>query len=86
MWGMNRYARPPWSTGLFVALACIIAAVGGWVSWREGKRIKKVEGVAPKEVVGDEEKGVIGAEGMALRDMGGAGTGREEYVKTSGAV
>jgi hypothetical protein len=45
MWGLNRYDRPSWSTGLFVALACIIAAVGGIVSFIEGKRVKSIEGV-----------------------------------------
>ncbi|RKU47896.1 hypothetical protein DL546_008999 [Coniochaeta pulveracea] len=45
MWGMNRYDRPSWSTGLFVALACIIAAVGGFVGFLEGKKVKSIEGV-----------------------------------------
>jgi len=26
MWGLNRYRRPSWSTGLFVALACIVVS------------------------------------------------------------
>lgn len=47
MWGMDRYDRPPWSTGLFVALACIIAGVGGVVSFVQGRKVKRVEGVAP---------------------------------------
>jgi len=45
MWGMNRYSRPSWSTGLFIALACGVAGVGGVVSFIEGKRVKRVEGV-----------------------------------------
>ena len=45
MWGMNRYDRPSWSTGLFVALACIVAAVGGLVTFFEGKKVKSIEGV-----------------------------------------
>lgn len=45
MWGLNRYDRPSWSTGLFVALGCIIAALGGIVMFKEGKKVKKVEGV-----------------------------------------
>ncbi|GAB7358032.1 hypothetical protein MBLNU230_g0197t1 [Neophaeotheca triangularis] len=49
MWGMDRFERPPWSTGLFVALACIIAAVGGIMSFVEGKKVKKVEGVGERE-------------------------------------
>lgn len=36
MWGLNRYNRPSWSTGLFVALACIVAGVGGLASYIEG--------------------------------------------------
>ncbi|KAK3723564.1 hypothetical protein LTR37_001816 [Vermiconidia calcicola] len=58
MWGMDRYARPPWSTGLFVALACIIAGVGGFVSFLEGKHVKKVEGVAAAGEQGHELKAV----------------------------
>jgi Protein of unknown function (DUF2985) len=45
MWGYNRYRRPPWSTGLFVALACIVAAIGGIMSAVEGKKVKRIEGV-----------------------------------------
>lgn len=51
MWGMNRYDRPSWSTGLFIALACIIAGVGGLVTFNEGKAVKKVEGVQPSPAV-----------------------------------
>ncbi|KAK1769198.1 hypothetical protein QBC33DRAFT_576991 [Phialemonium atrogriseum] len=45
MWGMNRYKRPSWSTGLFVALACIVAAMGGIMMFVEGKKVKSIEGV-----------------------------------------
>ncbi|KAE9977709.1 hypothetical protein EG328_001836 [Venturia inaequalis] len=45
MWGLNRYDRPSWSTGLFVALACIVAALGGLMMFTEGKKVKKVEGI-----------------------------------------
>ncbi|KYK54590.1 hypothetical protein DCS_06550 [Drechmeria coniospora] len=45
MWGMNRYDRPSWSTGLFVALACIVAAAGGLVMFIEAKAVKGIEGV-----------------------------------------
>ena len=62
MWGMNRYARPPWSTGLFVALACIIVGIGGIVSFLEGKKVKRVEGV-----VGNAEQ--MDAEGNDLREV-----------------
>ncbi|KAH9829517.1 Protein of unknown function (DUF2985) [Teratosphaeria destructans] len=59
MWGMTRYNRPPWATGLFIALGCAIAGIGGLVSFLEGKKVKRVEGVSPagwKEGGGEGEK------------------------------
>lgn len=49
MWGLNRYKRPSWSTGLFVALACMVAAAGGIMSFIEGKHVKAIEGVPVSE-------------------------------------
>lgn len=49
MWGMNRYDRPSWSTGLWVALAIIFAAVGGLIMFFEGKKVKGIEGVPLSE-------------------------------------
>ena len=49
MWGLNRYNRPSWSTGLFVALACMVAAAGGIMSFIEGKHVKSIEGVPVSE-------------------------------------
>ncbi|KAL8837100.1 MAG: hypothetical protein Q9170_002657 [Blastenia crenularia] len=61
MWGFNRYDRPSWSTGLFVALACIVAGLGGLMVFQEGKKVKAVEGipVAEAETLKDIEKGVV---------------------------
>ena len=58
MWGLNRFDRPSWSTGLFVALACTVAALGGIMAFQEGKRVKRVEGipVAEEEMLQDEER------------------------------
>jgi hypothetical protein len=50
MWGMNRFDRPSWSTGLFIALACIVSGVGGIMSFLEGRKIKQIEGVQPDPV------------------------------------
>lgn len=44
MWGMNRFDRPPWSTGLFVALACIVAGMAGGLVWQETRKVKRIEG------------------------------------------
>jgi hypothetical protein len=49
MWGLNRYNRPSWATGLFVALACIAAACGGIMIFMEGKKVKGVEGIPVSE-------------------------------------
>lgn len=45
MWALNRYDRPSWSTGLFVCLACIAAAIAGITMGLEGKHVKTIEGV-----------------------------------------
>ncbi|GMG07293.1 unnamed protein product [Aspergillus oryzae] len=45
MWGMDRFNRPSWTTGLFVALACGIAGLGGWVSYAEGRRTRMLREV-----------------------------------------
>ncbi|KAL8719217.1 MAG: hypothetical protein Q9225_003744 [Loekoesia sp. 1 TL-2023] len=60
MWGLDRYDRPSWSTGTFVALACIVAGLGGLMVFMEGKRVKAVEGIPVREAeaLKDIEKGV----------------------------
>jgi len=45
MWYLNRFDRPSWSTGLFVCLACIVAALAGIMMGTEGKHVKMIEGV-----------------------------------------
>ncbi|MCJ1359351.1 MAG: hypothetical protein MMC33_009353 [Icmadophila ericetorum] len=50
MWHYDRQRRPSWSTGLFVALACVVAGCGGLMIFLEGKKVKNVEGV-PVDVV-----------------------------------
>jgi hypothetical protein len=47
MWGMSRFDRPSWSTGLFIALACVVSGVAGIMTFFEGKKIKRIEGVQP---------------------------------------
>ncbi|KAJ4347980.1 uncharacterized protein N0V89_009352 [Didymosphaeria variabile] len=49
MYNYNRYDRPSWATGLFVALGCVVAGVGGIMMHIEGKAVKKVEGVPMPE-------------------------------------
>lgn len=64
MWHFDRQTRPSWSTGLFIALACIVAGLGGIMSFVEGKRVKGIEGVPVSEedrerLERDRELGII---------------------------
>ena len=45
MWGMNRFHRPGWLTGLLISTGCIVAMIAGWIMFKEGKNVKKIEGV-----------------------------------------
>lgn len=62
MWGLNRYDRPSWTTGFFIACACVVAGVGGVVAFKEGKKVKRVEGVAPSPAVQAELERMYGGE------------------------
>ncbi|KAG7141021.1 hypothetical protein HYQ45_002270 [Verticillium longisporum] len=44
MWGYNRFDRPSWATGTFIALGCGVAMAAGLMSWWEGRKVKKIEG------------------------------------------
>lgn len=63
MWGMNRYDRPSWATGLFVGLGCGVAGIAGIIMFVEGKQVKGVEGVPVSQedlelLARDRERGV----------------------------
>ena len=79
MWGMSRYTRPSWSTGFFVALACIIAGVGGVASFIEGRKVKRVEGVAPShpDSTGTDGAATGADHGTRLREVNTGATGHE---------
>ena len=90
MWGFNRYKRPSWSTGTFVALACIVAGLGGLMSFQEGKRVKKFEGIPVKEeeVLADVERDVVGGENKMHKVSDGkvkAPVKEKEVAPTTGA-
>ena len=46
MWGMNRFNRPSWTTGLFVALACCMAGMAGWMVFHETRKVVRDEAKA----------------------------------------
>ncbi len=101
MWGMNRYDRPSWSTGLFVALGCIVAIIAGLVMFFEGKAVKGVEGVPISQadmdlLARDRERGIYHYNNMGDKDeeksrkekKKGTKTrhGEEERLKEAGVV
>lgn len=80
MWGMNRFDRPSWSTGLFIALACIVSGIGGILSFTEGRKIKRIEGVQPDPVEIEEMRK------LQLRDSEGGRQVDKEISSDSNAV
>jgi hypothetical protein len=54
MWHYDRIQRPSWATGLFVALACIVAGAAGVIMWQQGKRVKEIEGVPMRRDYGEQ--------------------------------
>lgn len=83
MWGLNRFTRPGWVTGFLVSIACIVGIVAGIVVFREGKKIKKVEGI-PVQVEGDVERGheMVGV----TKEGVGNGDGRSKVGKAHNRV
>ncbi|KAI0443411.1 hypothetical protein F4803DRAFT_315124 [Xylaria telfairii] len=45
MWGMSRYDRPPWTTGLFFALTFITSSLAGIMEALQVMNVKAIEGV-----------------------------------------
>lgn len=59
MWGYNRFDRPSWATGTFIALACVVAGAGGIMTFFEAKKVKAVEGI-PVEDEGKKDDAEVG--------------------------
>lgn len=61
MWGYNRFDRPSWATGTFIALACVVAGAGGIMTFFEAKKVKAVEGI-PVEDDGKKNDAELGGQ------------------------
>lgn len=61
MWGYNRFDRPSWATGTFIALACVVAGAGGIMTFFEAKKVKAVEGI-PVEDEGKKNDAELGGQ------------------------
>ncbi len=85
MWGLTRFTRPSWVTGFLISIGCIVAIIAGIVVFREGKKVKKVEGipVEEEEVGGDVEKG---QEALGLANNGKANEKSNESREQNGGV
>lgn len=75
MWGMNRFDRPSWATGLFVGLGCGVAAVGGLIMTLEGNAVRGIEGIAVSEkdeerLKRDRERGIWHYNNIKDKDVG----------------
>lgn len=77
---MNRFDRPSWSTGLFIALACIVSGVGGIMSFLEGRKIKQIEGVQPDPVKIEEMRKI------QLREVEKCARGEKSILDDSNVV
>lgn len=53
MWHYNRIDRPTWGAGLFIGLGCASAMFAGIITWWEGRKIKKIEGLIVPEKEAD---------------------------------
>ncbi|KIW67592.1 hypothetical protein PV04_06830 [Phialophora macrospora] len=49
MWHWNRFDRPSWGTGVWITMGCLVAIFAGVVAFREGMRVKKIEGIPVQE-------------------------------------
>jgi len=48
MWGLNRFQRPPWSTGLLIPATFLCGIAAGVLIWRGGEKTKRVAEVREK--------------------------------------
>ena len=86
MWGMDRYTRPSWGTGLFVGLALIAGSLGGIGIFTEGKKVKRVEGVAltdedKEKLARDKEQGIYHYNNIKAKRPKQKGKDAEKGVK-----
>ena len=59
MWGYNRYNRPSWLQAFAIVVACLVAIAAGLMVWKEGGKVKRIEGIPvhEEEVLRDIELG-----------------------------
>ena len=43
MWSMDRFVRPPWTTGVCIAVSFLCAIFAGGIEWWEVRRRKKLQ-------------------------------------------
>ncbi|KAK2767426.1 hypothetical protein FQN54_003582 [Arachnomyces sp. PD_36] len=82
MWGMDRFTRPAWTTGVFISVGCVVAIVAGLVVFFQGRAVKSVEGIPVDEEVdgGDGGEGDVEKRGELVGGNGRTGTGETTMV------
>jgi len=94
MWGLNRFQRPPWSTGTLIPasfLCGITAAIFIWRGVQKTKRTKEVEErlrlaltMDPSRLYGDDDDGYGYNDTFLSPDGGGQGSNRpRSWVDTT---
>jgi len=58
MWGLNRFQRPPWSTGILIPASFLCGIASAIFIWRGGKKTRRVKEVEAflKNALAMEEK------------------------------
>ena len=89
MWGMNRFTRPAWTTGLFISVGCVVAMIAGLVVFLQGRAVKSVEGIPVEEEIHD-DGGDIEKSALVARNGSEGGTSEApspgiRRTKTSGS-
>jgi hypothetical protein len=49
MWHWGRIDRPSWGTGVWITLGCLVAIFAGLIVFRQGAKVKKIEGIPVQE-------------------------------------
>jgi len=68
MWGLNRFDRPPWSTGILIPASFLCGIASAIFIWRGGKKTKRVEKVEQflKNALAMEEKQRVSKQGSQI--------------------
>ncbi|KAF8913998.1 hypothetical protein CPB84DRAFT_1840763 [Gymnopilus junonius] len=82
MWGLNRFDRPPWTTGVLIPGSFLCGIGAAVVIWRGGERTKRVEEVRERLRVALSQNGPL-ADGQLPQSLSRIPRSRVDSEKTS---